>query len=47
MHNYTYLWLKTDGRMSARDIAKPFADIFIRGIANPKAPKTGSGQGAE
>jgi len=33
MHNYTYLWLKTDGRMSARDIAKPFADIFIRGIA--------------
>lgn len=33
MHNYTYLWLKVDGRLSARDIAKPFADIFIRGIA--------------
>ena len=32
MHNYTYLWLKPDGLMSARDVAKPFADIFIRGI---------------
>src|SRR5256714_4400634 len=47
MHNYTYLWLKAGGRLSARDVAKPFADIFIRGIANPKAPKTGRGQGAE
>src|SRR4051794_38392983 len=34
MHNYTYLWLKPGGRVSARDAAKPFADIFIRGIAN-------------
>jgi AcrR family transcriptional regulator len=33
MHNYTYLWLKVDGRLSAHDMAKPFADIFIRGIA--------------
>ncbi len=32
MHNYTYLWLKPGGRLSARDVAKPFADIFIRGI---------------
>jgi hypothetical protein len=32
MHNYTYLWLKTGGSVSARDVAKPFADIFIRGI---------------
>ena len=35
MHNYTYLWLKAGGRVSARDVAKPFADIFIRGIAQP------------
>src|SRR3954447_4033298 len=35
MHNYTYLWLKAGGRLSARDVAKPFADIFIRGIGNP------------
>jgi AcrR family transcriptional regulator len=35
MHNYTYLWLKPGGRLSARDTAKPFADIFIRGIAAP------------
>jgi len=33
MHNYTYLWLKVNGRLSAREMAKPFADIFIRGIA--------------
>jgi AcrR family transcriptional regulator len=37
MHNYTYLWLKAGGRVSAPDVAKPFADIFIRGIANPKS----------
>jgi AcrR family transcriptional regulator len=34
MHNYTYLWLKPGGRLTARDVAKPFADIFIRGIAS-------------
>jgi TetR/AcrR family transcriptional regulator, cholesterol catabolism regulator len=39
MHNYTYLWLKPDGALSARDVAKRFADIFIRGIANPAPPK--------
>jgi AcrR family transcriptional regulator len=33
MHNYTYLWLKPGGKLSARDVAKPFADIFVRGIA--------------
>ncbi len=39
MHNYTYLWLKPGGRLSARDVARPFADVFIRGI--------GRAQGAE
>jgi AcrR family transcriptional regulator len=33
MHNYTYLWLKAGGAVSARDVAKPFADIFLKGIA--------------
>jgi AcrR family transcriptional regulator len=33
MHNYTYLWLKAGGPVSARDVARPFADIFLRGIA--------------
>jgi len=33
MHNYTYLWLKPGGRLSARDVAEPFAEIFMRGIA--------------
>jgi AcrR family transcriptional regulator len=35
MHNYTYLWLKAGGRVTARDVAKPFADIFVHGIAGP------------
>ena len=33
MHNYTYLWLKAGGSVSARDVAAPFADIFLHGIA--------------
>jgi len=32
MHNYTYLWLKPGGPVSARDVAQPFAEIFLRGI---------------
>ena len=35
MHNYTYLWLKPGGPLSARDVAKPFADIFMQGIVRP------------
>jgi AcrR family transcriptional regulator len=34
MHNYTYLWLKAGGPLSAHDVAKPFAEIFMRGITN-------------
>ena len=33
MHNYTYLWLKPDGNLSAHEVASRFADLFIRGIA--------------
>jgi AcrR family transcriptional regulator len=33
MHNYTYLWLKRGGRLSARDAARPFADIFLQGVS--------------
>jgi TetR/AcrR family transcriptional regulator, cholesterol catabolism regulator len=32
MHNYTYLWLRPGQRLTARDVAKPFAEIFTRGI---------------
>ena len=32
MHNYTYLWLRSGGRLTARDVAKPFAEIFVHGI---------------
>jgi AcrR family transcriptional regulator len=49
MHNYTYLWLKASGPLTARDVAKPFAEIFMRGITDP-APTGPAGppaQGAE
>jgi AcrR family transcriptional regulator len=34
MHNYTYLWLKPDGSLSAHEVATRFSDLFIRGISN-------------
>jgi AcrR family transcriptional regulator len=37
MHNYTYLWLKPGGELAAGSVAKPFAEIFMRGIAKPPA----------
>jgi len=48
MHNYTYLWLKAKGPRSARDVARSFADLFIRGIENgaPGKRKGRSPQGA-
>ncbi len=33
MHNYTYLWLRPGGKISVREVADPFAEIFIRGIS--------------
>ena len=39
MHNNTYLRLKAGGPLSAPDVAKPFAEIFMRGIANPTAER--------
>jgi TetR/AcrR family transcriptional regulator, cholesterol catabolism regulator len=42
LHNYTYLWLHPGGRLSARDVAEPFAEIFMRGIQ-----RESDGQGAE
>jgi AcrR family transcriptional regulator len=38
MHNYTYLWLKPGGRVTARDVAKQFSDIFIGGITAAEQP---------
>lgn len=45
MHNYTYLWLRPGGNLSARDVAKPFAEIFMRGIEGAVQP--GTRQGAQ
>ena len=39
MHNYTYLWLKPGGSLTAREVGKRFATIFIDGIT--------TGHGAE
>ncbi|MCU4186421.1 TetR/AcrR family transcriptional regulator [Acidiferrimicrobium sp. IK] len=38
MHNYTYLWLKPDGPLQARDVARSFTDIFISGMTAKCAP---------
>jgi AcrR family transcriptional regulator len=32
MYNWAYLWLHPDGPLSAQDVAKPFGEIFLRGI---------------
>ena len=33
MYNWAYLWLHPAGPLSAQDVAKPFGEIFLRGIA--------------
>jgi AcrR family transcriptional regulator len=35
LHNFTYLWMKTDGRLSAAEIAERFSDLFLHGIVQP------------
>jgi AcrR family transcriptional regulator len=35
MHNYTYLWLKADGALTAREVAAAFSDIVLRGVVSP------------
>ena len=32
MHNYTYLWLKPSGPLTAEQVAEKFADVFIGGV---------------
>ena len=39
MHNYTYLWLKPGERLTAKAVAQPFAEIFMRGIKAPRSPR--------
>jgi AcrR family transcriptional regulator len=40
MHNYTYLWLKPGGRLTARSVATPFSEIFMQGIVKPRSART-------
>jgi hypothetical protein len=32
MHNYTYLWLRSGGRFSVKELAAAYADIFVWGV---------------
>ena len=32
MHNYTYLWLRADGRLNAESVADLFVDVLLRGL---------------
>jgi AcrR family transcriptional regulator len=34
MHNYTYLWLRANGRRTPHEVAASFADIFVRGVSD-------------
>jgi len=34
MHNYTYLWLRSGGRYSPKELAASYADIFVWGVAD-------------
>lgn len=45
MINYTYLWLRPGGPLSASDVAKPFSEIFMRGIES--RPPARRAHGAE
>jgi TetR/AcrR family transcriptional regulator, cholesterol catabolism regulator len=48
MHNYTYLWLKRGGALSAAEVSAQFARIFMTGIAEPSAVVAATvDQGAE
>ena len=48
MHNYTYLWLRANGRLSPHEVAASFSDIFIRGVSDRVPERAGDpAQGAE
>jgi hypothetical protein len=32
MHNYSYLWLRGDSRLTAEEIADEFTDVMLRGL---------------
>lgn len=36
MHNYTYQWFRTDGRLRSSDLASHFFEVFVLGLATPK-----------
>jgi AcrR family transcriptional regulator len=32
MHNYTYLWMRSGGRFTVKELASAYADIFVWGV---------------
>jgi hypothetical protein len=41
MHNYTYLSLRHGGHFSVKEVAKSFADIFVRGTGTRRLAPAG------
>lgn len=41
LHNYSYLWLRPDGRLTPEDISDTFCDLVLRGLLTPEAAKSG------
>ena len=38
MHNYTYLWMRSGGRLSVKELASAYADIFVWGVTKGMGP---------
>ena len=41
LHNYSYLWLRPDGRLTPEDVSDTFCDLVLRGLLTPEAAKSG------
>lgn len=40
MHNHTYLWMRSGARISVKELAAYYADIFVWGVANGPRPRS-------
>jgi AcrR family transcriptional regulator len=41
LHNYSYLWLRPDGRLTPEDISDSYCDLLLRGLLTPEAAGSG------
>jgi hypothetical protein len=41
LHNYSYLWLRADGRLAPEDISDTYCDLLLRGLLTAEAVSSG------